>query len=209
MGGKVLRRGLSLLACGLAASLFTVRPAFADSGGVVVTHNNVIQLTNSNSTRPDVGTGTALAYDTANAAVTDTNIAYAQGSNCTGCRTVAVAVQVVVVGGTPSNVQPQNAAVAVNNQCQSCFTFAYAHQYVIEMNGPFVWSNSDYQAARQLEAISGQISQVANSGEDAVTMSSQLDQLSLQYYSTVDQALQSQNHGNGGQDTERRQVNDD
>lgn len=204
-----MRRSFSALIGGLAFLLLWASPAFAAGGDIVFTHNNLVEVTNSNSAQPAVGTGVALAYDGPGAAVTDENLAYAQSSDCTGCRTVAVAVQVIVVAGSPSNFQPQNAAVAVNSSCNSCQTFAYAHQYVVQMTHPFVYSSAYQAAAAQVERISWQIYSVAHSGEDFATMSSQLDQLSLQYFTTVDRALQSQTNGDSGHESEYRQVNRD
>ncbi len=54
-------------------------------------------------------------------------IAYA---SCTGCETVAVAIQIVLVSGSPEVVAPQNVAVAVNDDCELCLTLALAYQYV-------------------------------------------------------------------------------
>ncbi len=197
-----MKRSMAVAACLLAVSFLGASPAFAD--GLTYAHSNIVQVTNSNSAAPAVRTASAVAFDGDNAAVTDTNLAYATGSNCTGCRTVAVAVQVVVVEGTPSNYQPQNAAVAVNDHCTSCQTFAYAHQYVIQVTQEPNGENAE-SASSALWRIQSQISQVAHSNVDFATMSSQLDQLSLQFYNTVYQALQNQNE-NGAKKSEVREV---
>jgi hypothetical protein len=60
-------------------------------------------------------------------AVDNENIAYAK-SGCTGCRTVAVAIQAVLITSNASDVQPKNVALAVNESCSSCRTFAAAYQ---------------------------------------------------------------------------------
>ncbi len=164
-------------------------------------HSNIVQAENSDSSHPVVRTGVVGALDEGNS-VTDTNIAYAHSLNCTGCRTVAVAIQVVVYEGSPTNYQPQNGAVAVNEACQSCQTFAYAHQYLIQTTKGFSFQDGSYQ---QLAQIDWKISQVAHSGEDFATMSSQLDQLSLQLYNAAYQAVHNQN-GDGQESAERRQV---
>ena len=54
-------------------------------------------------------------------------VAYA---GCTGCETVAVSIQVVLVSGDPSVVAPENAAIAVNDNCDLCETLAMAYQFV-------------------------------------------------------------------------------
>jgi hypothetical protein len=63
------------------------------------------------------------------------NLAHAQ-SSCSNCRTVAVALQAVIITGSPSLAAPKNAAVAVNAGCTSCRTAAWAYQYVVTASGP-------------------------------------------------------------------------
>ncbi|MDQ6617902.1 MAG: hypothetical protein M3083_24955 [Actinomycetota bacterium] len=193
-----MRRSLSVLACLVAVALFGASSAAADTAQLRFGHTNVVQAVNSNSAAPVVRTGTALGFDQNGAAVTDGNIAFAHSFDCTGCRTVAVAIQVVVVQGSPSSFQPENGAAAVNDNCHSCQTFAYAHQYVIQITRIPEGFNPGEGTVEQVGTILSNISQVAHSNEDFVTMSSQLDQLSLELYNTVSQALQSQNHGDGG-----------
>jgi putative peptide zinc metalloprotease protein len=72
---------------------------------------------------------------TMNDVVDSTNAAVAY-SQCENCRTVALAVQVVLVASDPSVVMPENVAVAVNYECTSCETFAAAYQFVIGTDGP-------------------------------------------------------------------------
>jgi hypothetical protein len=180
-----MRRSISAMACLVAVVLLCASPAMADGqeGGA---HSNVVQAVNSDPTNPVVRTRSVVAFDSG-PNVTDTNIAFARSHDCTGCRTVAVAVQVVVVEGTPSNYQPQNAAVSVNENCQSCQTFAYAHQYVIQTSHDYGYQDDGND---QLWSIQSQIWRVAHSGEDFATMSSQLDQLSTEYYNAVYQSVQ-------------------
>lgn len=62
--------------------------------------------------------------------VDQTNAAVAY-SSCEACTTVAVAIQIVLVIGDATVVQPQNVAVAVNYECTLCETFAVAYQFVV------------------------------------------------------------------------------
>lgn len=57
-------------------------------------------------------------------------------SQCERCRTTAIAVQIVLVDGSPSTITPQNIAVAVNEQCTLCQSFASARQFVIGRGEP-------------------------------------------------------------------------
>jgi hypothetical protein len=70
----------------------------------------------------------AGAVDTDNAAVAI--------GNCTDCRTIAVAIQVVLIFSDPDVVTTDNLAVALNFECTSCETMALAYQYVLTTDGP-------------------------------------------------------------------------
>jgi putative peptide zinc metalloprotease protein len=54
-------------------------------------------------------------------------VAYA---SCTGCETVAISFQIVLVSGEPDVVAPENVAIAINDQCTLCETLAMAYQWV-------------------------------------------------------------------------------
>jgi len=57
---------------------------------------------------------------------TNTAVAY---SSCTDCKTVAAAIQIVLVSDS-GDVTAQNQAVAINYQCTECETLARAFQFV-------------------------------------------------------------------------------
>jgi putative peptide zinc metalloprotease protein len=61
--------------------------------------------------------------------VDNTNAAVAFAS-CENCRTVAIAIQIVLVTGDPSVVTPTNLAIALNYECTLCETMASAYQFV-------------------------------------------------------------------------------
>src|SRR5437868_15320671 len=54
------------------------------------------------------------------------NFAMAQGTTCTGCRTLAVALQLGLASANAAHVGPQNVAVATNAACADCVTIAKA-----------------------------------------------------------------------------------
>ncbi|MGY1640579.1 hypothetical protein ACI782_05525 [Geodermatophilus sp. SYSU D00703] len=89
------------------------------------------------------------------------NEAYALAA-CTGCRTVAVAFQVVVLLGSVDVVVPENVAVAVNYACIDCVTYALATQLVVSVPGPL-----DGEAARELAAIWDELRQFGEQIEGA------------------------------------------
>lgn len=77
--------------------------------------------------------------------VDETNVAVAY-SSCDDCRTVALAVQVVLVTSDPDVVTPENVAVAVNYACTSCETFASAYQFVLSTGGPVKFTGAGNKA---------------------------------------------------------------
>jgi putative peptide zinc metalloprotease protein len=60
-------------------------------------------------------------------------VAYA---SCNSCQTTAIAIEIVLVEGDPSEIRPENVAAAVNANCNLCDTFAAAYQFVIMTGGP-------------------------------------------------------------------------
>lgn len=52
-------------------------------------------------------------------------------SSCKDCRTTAIAIQIVLVVGSPTTVKPENVAIAINDNCTLCQSFATAFQFVI------------------------------------------------------------------------------
>ncbi len=88
-------------------------------------------------------------------AAANRNEAYAFAS-CTGCTTVAVAFQVVLLVGSVDVVVPQNIAAAVNYACVDCVTYALATQLVVSLDGPL-----DADGQRQLAAIWAELQDLA------------------------------------------------
>jgi putative peptide zinc metalloprotease protein len=67
--------------------------------------------------------------------VDETNSAVSYAS-CSDCTTTAIAIEIVLVDGSPSTFTPTNQAIAINYQCNLCNTFAAAYQFVIQGSGP-------------------------------------------------------------------------
>jgi putative peptide zinc metalloprotease protein len=57
-------------------------------------------------------------------------------SSCTGCKTIAVALQINLIAKDIRQVAPWNAAVALNERCNSCVTVALAYQLTISVDDP-------------------------------------------------------------------------
>jgi putative peptide zinc metalloprotease protein len=117
----------------------TGMPAAADSG-----HHghhrhrdrrliNTVEVTNHRDGRAR----TRLAFDVEQThadTVVARNTATAYAS-CTDCRTVAVAFQVVLAGGSPATVDVGNLSQALNEECTNCRTTALAYQFVVQGEG--------------------------------------------------------------------------
>lgn len=102
--------------------------------------------------------------------VTNRNEAYAFAS-CSGCRTVAIAFQVVLVVGDANVAIPQNLSGAVNYSCARCVTYALAQQLVLTVPGDLS------PAARQrLESLWQQI-ETFSSGIQGVPLDQIRDRL--------------------------------
>jgi len=84
-------------------------------------------------------------------AVTNSNEAYAFAS-CAGCKTVAVAFQVVLITGDAHVAIPQNISGAVNYSCAQCVTYALAQQLVLT-----VPAELDPTTRQRIEALWQQI----------------------------------------------------
>ncbi len=85
---------------------------------------------------------------------------------CTGCRSVAAALQIVLVPGRPANLAPVNGAYAYNYQCTSCLSYAYANQKLVYVPRDFEMSG---RLRRQVAAISARVAaQVRNDGTATV-----------------------------------------
>ncbi|MDP9073711.1 MAG: hypothetical protein M3N98_05945, partial [Actinomycetota bacterium] len=198
-----VRRCFSVVGCVTVAVLLSAGPAAAEGGSAggnvsYTVYNNLVQVDNNRPAVQSVSTASAVSLDSGNAAVQNANLAYSHSFNCTGCRTVTVAIQAVVVQGNPTVLQPQNAAVAVNDSCTSCQTYAYAHQYLFL---PYHPVQIDGETRDRLAGIQSAINWVANSGKDFATINGQLDQLSWAFCDTVQRAVQSQQEGEGSSTT--------
>ncbi len=62
-------------------------------------------------------------------------VAYA---SCEQCQTTAIAIQIVLVSGSPDTVVPENYAVSINENCTLCQTYSAAFQFVIGVEDPSV-----------------------------------------------------------------------
>jgi putative peptide zinc metalloprotease protein len=114
------------------------------------------------------------------------NLAEAYAHDCTGCRAVAVAFQVVIIPGSPHTVTPGNLASASTLKCSNCTAIAIAKQYVVYSHGADELTES---AQRQVADIRRQVNKIATSGASAPDMESQLEPLYQRLMYVVDHGL--------------------
>jgi putative peptide zinc metalloprotease protein len=81
--------------------------------------------------------------------VDETNSAVSYAS-CTDCSTTAIAIEIVLVDGSPSTFTPTNQAIAINYQCNLCNTFAAAYQFVIQGTGPMHFTHDALTTMAQI-----------------------------------------------------------
>jgi putative peptide zinc metalloprotease protein len=105
--------------------------------------------------------------------VDETNSAVAFAS-CTDCQTTAIAIEIVLVEGSPSTYTPTNQAIAINYECQLCLTFAAAYQFVIQGTGPMHFTGQGY---RDLERIAQAIRDLQNQNLSPFELRGALDPL--------------------------------
>lgn len=96
-----------------------------------------------------------LAFDireTMQPVVEETNLAVAYAS-CDSCRTVAIAIQIVLVMGDVTTATPENVAIAVNESCTACETFAAAYQFVLSTGGPVRFTKAARKELREIKKL--------------------------------------------------------
>jgi hypothetical protein len=125
----MIRRLHLLLALLLALALGAPGIARADDDGSPRKDDNIVQAINTKSGSSLFKFAFSLRKVTGNV-VDNTNAAIAY-SSCENCRTTAIAIQIVLVVGSPDTVTPTNAAIAINENCTLCQSFATAFQFVI------------------------------------------------------------------------------
>jgi putative peptide zinc metalloprotease protein len=91
-----------------------------------------------------------------------TNAAVAVAS-CTDCQTVAIALEGVLVIGSPTTFDPTNLALAINSGCTNCQTLAAAYQEVVQNDTRVRISGSGRQ---QIAAVRKDLESLRNSGLD-------------------------------------------
>jgi putative peptide zinc metalloprotease protein len=114
-------------------------------------------------------------------AIDQSNTALAYG-NCEACRTIAIAIQVLIATGEVNVATPTNLAVALNDRCPSCVTLAYAYQLVLA--APTLLSLTP-EGREKLASLLAAVVLVGSSDAPAVQIRAQLDGLMLELREVV------------------------
>jgi putative peptide zinc metalloprotease protein len=161
-----VKRVVTLLAAGLLFAGVGALPAGAQGGGnaavAINTKDGSALFKLAFSIRHVMGD----VVDESNAAV-----AFA---SCTDCQTVAVAIQIVLVMGNPSLVDPTNLALAFNYQCDLCITFADAMQWVFSTGGPIHFTA---EGNRELAEIRQELEQLKKENLPLDQLTAKLDDI--------------------------------
>ena len=105
--------------------------------------------------------------------VDETNSAVSYAS-CNSCTTMSIAIEIVLVEGSPSVFTPTNQAIAINYQCNLCNTFASAYQYTIQSQGPVHFTSAGRQ---ELQDIRKEIRDLERQGLPAFELAERLKPL--------------------------------
>ena len=138
------------------------------------------------------------------ASAVDIDNAAAAVSSCQDCRTIAVAIQVVLIFSDPEVVTTDNLALALNVECTTCETMALAYQYVLTTDGPVHFTADGNKA---IQDILKQIAEIGKNEELSLDeIAAQIDPLVDELYAVVDTELVAA--GNPASETEEQEATD-
>jgi putative peptide zinc metalloprotease protein len=164
-----MRKTIAVLAAAAVAAVAAGLPGAARAEGA----DNVVVATNTR----DGSTvfRVSLKIVRTNGDTVDTgNVAVAAAAGCTGCTTVAIALEGVLMFETPHVFEPTNMAIAINVDCDHCDTLASAYQDVLQTGGP-VHFTAD--GNRRLAAIRHALHELRHSDLSIWEIQARADQL--------------------------------
>jgi putative peptide zinc metalloprotease protein len=93
-------------------------------------------------------------------------------ASCSDCQTVAIALEGVLVIGSPEVFTPTNIALAINSECSNCQTLAAAYQTVVQNDTRVRISG---EGRREIAAIRQELNALRNSDLDLATVRQRVD----------------------------------
>jgi putative peptide zinc metalloprotease protein len=128
--------------------------------------------------------------------VDNQNMAVAYAS-CVECQTVAIALQIVLVEGSPDRVTPTNLAIALNEECAACTTVALAYQFVVGRGGPVRFTA---EGRRQLARIRREFQRLGRSDLSAKELIARAEELKAQVADVLANELVPVHDGEDGEE---------
>ena len=191
------RVGTSLVAASAAIALVFVPATTAAAG----TRDNVAIAITDARHPVDVDVSFQITHDHGPVANAN-NLASATGSNCTGCRTIAIAIQVDLVSGVVTKVNAQNFSLAENFKCVQCETLADADQFIVAPGGEDVDLTGHGRA--ELEAIRRDLVAEVHSGEPIPELQADVEATLLRIDTVLHTQVRSDGSGEGETQVDHR-----
>ncbi len=131
------------------------------------------------------GSGGLTYAETLQKKVTANNLARAT-TTCNGCKATAIAFEVVVASGAPTDLTANNTALALNTKCSRCSSTALAYQFVVSNDR---WTFMTVSGRIKLSLINVKLAALAKSGASPETMQAKADDYAAQVRSILAQDL--------------------
>lgn len=165
-----MRYRIAVMAVVTTLSIGFFTPANAQTAGGA---NNIVIVTNTSDGQTVSRSGMMVSFDPGDT-VANNNLAIATSTACEGCRTVSVAMQVIVVESFPSDFRPANVASAENGGCNSCDTEAFAFQHSVQ---PGVMVHLSAAGRQAIVGLRSQVASLADRDLPYLEMKTQLEAL--------------------------------
>jgi putative peptide zinc metalloprotease protein len=141
----------------------------------------------------------AFGITKATGEVVDAGNAAVSYASCTACQTVSIAIQFVIVEGSPDVFAPENVAVAVNDSCTLCDTMATAYQFVIQTTGPVKLTKD---GRRRMHDLVKQIRDLEDAGLTGPEIAARVDVIAHEMYDVMRTSLVPVDEGDNNDDND-------
>ncbi len=104
-------------------------------------------------------------------------------ASCQDCQTVAIALEGVLVVGSPESFSPTNIALAINSGCTNCETLAAAYQKVVQNDGRVRITGA---GRRQIADIRTDLLSLRNSGLDITEIMRRVEDAAARFVAVLE-----------------------
>jgi putative peptide zinc metalloprotease protein len=115
--------------------------------------------------------------------VVDAGNAAVAVASCTDCQTVAIALEAVLVAGSPTVFEPTNIALAINTECSNCQTLAMAYQKVVQNDTRVRISGA---GRHEIAAIRAELQSLRHSGLDLPAIQLKVNELAGRFATVLE-----------------------